>query len=267
MTLILTQLDKVILSKMLTLKMFGYYTLAGMAASAIGYLVAPCFTAIYPRFTQLVAADNRTELRACYHRGCQLVSVLILPTAVVISLFSREILFLWTRSQVAAEQASLVLSLLVIGGALNGLMNMPFALQLANGWTSLAVYGNAISVAVMVPIIILLTQHFGAPGAAIAGIILYGGYLLFALPITHRRLLPGETRRWYLEDVGYPLLAVAAIAGAGRWLIHGQMSVPVTGVVLIAVYAAALTAAALAASLVRAKIMDLANRLNVTYGA
>jgi O-antigen/teichoic acid export membrane protein len=267
LTLILTQLDKIILSKMLTLKMFGYYTLATMAASAIGYLVAPCFIAIYPRFTQLVATENWTELRAFYHQGCQLVSVLILPTAVVIALFSGEILFLWTRSQVAAEQASVILSLLVIGGALNGLMNMPFALQLANGWTSLAVYGNAIAVAVMVPIIILLTWHFGAPGAAIAGIILYGGYLLFTIPITYRRLLPGETRRWYLEDVGYPLLAAAVVAGVGRWLIHGQMSLAVTGMVLLSVYVAALTAAALSASLVRAKILGLAHRLKVTYGA
>ncbi len=251
---------------MLTLEMFGYYTLATMAASAIGYLVAPCFIAIYPRFTQLVATENWTELRAFYHRGCQLVSVLILPTAVVIALFSREILFLWTRSQVAAEQASVILSLLVIGGALNGLMNMPFALQLANGWTSLAVYGNAIAVAVMVPIIILLTWHFGGPGAAIAGIILYGGYLLFTIPITYRRLLPGETRRWYLEDVGYPLVAAAVVAGVGRWLIHGQMSLAVTGMVLFLVYVAALTAAALSASLVRAKILGLAHRLKVIYG-
>ena len=146
-------------------------------------------------------------------------------------------------------------------------MNMPFALQLANGWTSLAVYSNALSVVIMAPIIILLTQHFGAPGAAIAGIILYGGYLLFVIPITYRRLLQGETRRWYLEDVGYPLLAAAAIAGVGRWLIHGQMSGLVTGLVLLSVYVAALTAAALAASLVRAKIMGLAHRLKVAYGA
>ncbi len=74
-------------------------------------------------------------------------------------------------------------------------------------------------------------------------------------------MLPGETRRWYLEDVGYPLLAAAAIAGAGRWLIHGQMSGLVTGLVLLAVYLAALAGAALAASLVRANIMGLANRL------
>jgi hypothetical protein len=79
--------------------------------------------------------------------------------------------------------------------------------------------------------------------------------------------LPGETRRWYLEDVGYPLLAATVVAGVGRWFIHGQMSLVVTGMVLLSVYVAALTAAALSASLVRTKILGLAHRLKVTYGA
>lgn len=266
-TLILTQLDKIILSKMLTLEMFGYYTLATVAASAIGYMVAPCYTAIYPRLTQLVASKKPIELREVYHRGCQLVSVLILPTAAVIAIFSPEILLLWTRNQITVEHTSLILSLLIVASALNGLKSMPFALQLAYAWTSLTFYGNAIAVIVMVPIIILMTLHFGAVGAAIAGIILYGGFVVFLIPIAHRRLLPGEKWRWYLEDVSYPLLAALGLAGVGRWLIHGQMSLPVTGMVLLAVYVAALMGAALAASLVRTQIMGIAHRLKMTYGA
>ena len=178
--------------------------MASTAASVIGYIVSPCFNAIYPRLTQLVALDNQTDLKEIYHRGCQLVSVLILPTAIVISLFSHEILSLWTRNQTIAENTSLILSLLVIAGTLNGLIYLPYALQLANGWTSLTFYANAISVVIMVPIIILLTLHFGAVGAAVALIIFNSGYVLFAIPIMHRYLLPGEKWRWFREDVGYP---------------------------------------------------------------
>ncbi|MEJ2672821.1 MAG: oligosaccharide flippase family protein [Deltaproteobacteria bacterium] len=264
--LILTQLDKIILSKLLTLEMFGYYMLANVAASAISYLVSPCYTAIYPRLTQLVAAGNRNELREVYHRGCQLVSVLILPTAAVIAIFSPEILLLWTQSRISVEHTWLILSLLVVASALNGLKSLPYALQLANGWTSLTFYGNLIALIIMVPVIVLMTLHFEAVGAAIAGIILYGGFVLFLIPLAHRRLLPGEKWRWYLEDVGYPLLAALGLAGVGRWLIHGQMSLLVTGLFLLAVYVAALTGAALAASLVRTQIMGIAHRLKMTYG-
>jgi O-antigen/teichoic acid export membrane protein len=266
MALILSQLDKILLSRLLTLKMFGYYTLASTAASVIGYIVSPCFNAIYPRLTQLVALDNQTDLKEIYHRGCQLVSVLILPTAIVISLFSHEILSLWTRNQTIAENTSLILSLLVIAGTLNGLIYLPYALQLANGWTSLTFYANAISVVIMVPIIILLTLHFGAVGAAIALIIFNSGYVLFAIPIMHRYLLPGEKWRWFREDVGLPLLVALGLTGVGRWLVQGQMSMPVAVVVLLSIYITTLATTALAAPLVRSQILGLAHRFRVTYG-
>jgi O-antigen/teichoic acid export membrane protein len=266
MALILTQLDKIILSKMLPLKMFGYYTLAAVAASGIGYIVGPCFNAIYPRFTQLVALGNQTELKEFYHRGCQLVSVLILPAAIVMSLFSRELIFLWTQNQVTAENTSLILSLLVIGGALNGLMHLPYALQLANGWTTLAFYVNLVSVIVLAPVIIVLTLHFGAVGAAVAWIILNSGYVLFAVPFMHRYLLPGEKWRWIREDVGLPLIVALGLTGVGRWLVQGQMSMPVAVVVLLSIYIMALTTTALAAPLVRTEIMGIAHRFRVTYG-
>src|SRR5207248_455825 len=38
---ILTQLDKVILSRMLTLKMFGYYSLAATVASSVWIIIVP----------------------------------------------------------------------------------------------------------------------------------------------------------------------------------------------------------------------------------
>mgnify|MGYP001572637190 FL=1 len=53
----LTQLDKVILSKMLTLKTFGYYILAGVVGNGLsGVLITPMFNTIFPRFSALVAA-------------------------------------------------------------------------------------------------------------------------------------------------------------------------------------------------------------------
>ena len=58
----------------------------------------------------------------------------------------------------------LVLSLLAIGTCLNGLMVLPYALQLAYGWTRLALYINLVAVAVLAPLIYFLAIHFGAPG-------------------------------------------------------------------------------------------------------
>ena len=93
--IILTQLDKVILSKLLSLEMFGFYTLAGVASNIIPFmLVGPIFNALFPRFTSLGAMSDETALKLLYHQGSQLMAVLVLPVAAIVSsFFSFDILF------------------------------------------------------------------------------------------------------------------------------------------------------------------------------
>ncbi|CAN5829088.1 polysaccharide biosynthesis protein [soil metagenome] len=266
LAVILTQLDKILLSRLLTLEMFGYYTLAGVVAMSLLRLASPVFLALYPRFSELVARGEQLELRQLYHRSCQLLSVLILPAALVIALFSGEILLLWTQNASTVQHTALVLSLLVIGTALNGLMHLPYALQLAYGWTRLTLYSNAVAAVVLVPMIFFATSHYGAVGAAAVWVLLNSGYVLASLQIMHTRLLPGEKWRWYLEDVGLPLAATLTIALVGRWAFPAGMTmlgvffwVGVTGVL-------ALLAAALAAPQVRRTIIERVGRRSLQYG-
>ena len=226
LALILTQMDKVILSKMLTLKMFGYYTLAWTVATSIGGLFTAVFSSIYPRLTQLVSINDQDELKRLYHESCQFVSVLILPPAIVIALFSNELLqllFSWTQNPTTAENTHLLVSILICGTALNGLMYIPYALQLAFGWTRLSVFKNIIAVILLVPLIIYMTKQYGATGAASVWVLLNLGYVFFEIPIMHRRLLRKEKWRWYLQDVCLPLAVCVLVAGLGRIVINGPM--------------------------------------------
>lgn len=221
---ILTQLDKIILSKMLTLEMFGYYTLAGVVAMSLYRLIGPVFSATYPRFTQLVSLADQAGLKHLYHKSCQFMSVLILPVTVVVAMFSYEILLIWTQNPVMAEKSHLLVRILICGTALNGLMNVPYGLQLANGWTRLALFTNLIAVIMLAPMIIFMTRQYGALGGASVWIILNGGYVLISIHFMHRRLLPREKWRWYWQDVSLPLVASLSVAGLGRLFIGNQTS-------------------------------------------
>ena len=131
-SVIQTQLDKVILVKVLPLDAFGYYSLASRVAGGLSYLTSPISAAFFPRFSQLLLVNDRQELARLYHRSCQLMSVLVLPPAVVLTLFSYELLFLWTQDRSIAENSYLVLGLLTAGTAFNALASLPYALQLAS---------------------------------------------------------------------------------------------------------------------------------------
>jgi O-antigen/teichoic acid export membrane protein len=221
---ILTQLDKVILSNLLALDVFGYYTLAGVVAMSLYRLSSPVFSAIYPRFTQLVSVYDSDGLKRLYHASAQLLSVLILPATAVIAMFSEAILAIWTQNPTTAANAHQLVSILVCGTALNVLGHVPYALQLSNAWTKLALYGNSIAIMILVPMIVYMTDRYGAVGAASVWVILNAGYVLIAVPLVHQHLLPGQNRRWYCMDVGLPILASFGTAGLGRVLVAGPIS-------------------------------------------
>ena len=106
---ILTQLDKVLLSKMLTLTEFGYYTFAATVAAVVYRIIGPVFTAYYPRLTELVSKGDQSGLVSAYHQGCQLMAVAILPATLVLAFFSKEILELWARNPDVVAHSSLLI--------------------------------------------------------------------------------------------------------------------------------------------------------------
>ena len=255
LTTILTQLDKVILSKILTLSEFGYYAFAATVAAVLFRLIGPVFTAYYPRLTELATKNDQQGLVNTYHQGSQLMAVVILPATFVLVFFSKEILEVWTRNPDMVLNSSLLISLLTIGNALNGLMHLPYALQLAHGWTKLAFYQNVVAVIILAPAIYFATLRWGAAGAAMAWIVLNMGYILIGIHVMHRRLLNKEKWRWYFSDVLKPIGAVVALSVLARLTLEDGTSDWYAVIVLVATLGVT-TVAAIASS------SALSNRLS-----
>lgn len=207
----LTQLDKVILSRMLTLKMFGYYSIAATVASAVWMIIIPFNTAIFPHFVQIHEMKQSEELRTLFHRSSQILSVLLFPVCALLIVFSREILLLWMHDPFVVENCHLIVSLLVFGTMLNGIASIPGYSATAFGWPQLTTYTNIVQAIVIVPLIIGLVYRFQGVGAAMAWVVLNSTYVIFMVPIFFRRYLTEEQGMWYLRDVAAPALAAFLI--------------------------------------------------------
>lgn len=218
-SIILGQTDKVILSKLLSLEQFGYYILAFTMGSALILFAAPVSTALFPKLSELVAAENTEEIVRIYHKGCQLVSLFVFPAGILIAFFPREILMLWTHDPKIVENTHLLLSLVIVGYLLNAVVTLPYILQLAYGWTSLSFYKNIVAIIILIPLLFLLIPYLGAVGGAITCVILNAGYVLIEVPIMHRRLLREEKWKWYFTDIGCPLVISIVVIGMARWLL------------------------------------------------
>lgn len=207
LALLLTQVDKILLSKLLTLSEFGYYTLAATAAGALYVLIGPITQAFYPKFCELHARGDTVALADSYHKGAQLVSVIAGSAAIVLILFAETFLRLWTQDAELAGRVAVLLSLLTLGNLLNGLMWIPYQTQLAHGWTSLTVKVNIVAVAIIVPAILWAVPRYGAVGAAWVWVALNAGYVLIGVQFMYRRIMSAEKWFWYRQDVLMPLTA------------------------------------------------------------
>ena len=210
LVLLLTQVDKILLSRMLSLEAFGYYALASAVAAALQMLLGPITAAVYPRMVVLVSANDASPLVTLFHFAAQMITVALAPAALVLVFHAQGALFAWSGDAVLAARAAPVLSVLVLGTLLNGLLHVPYQLQLAHGWTGLAIKTNLVAVAVLVPAILWLVPIYGGIAAAWIWVALNAGYVVVSAPLMFRRLVPAEQRTWYVRDLAIPAGGVVA---------------------------------------------------------
>jgi len=210
-SLLLMQTDKVVLTQYLSAKEFSAYAIAGSCAAVLPTIAQPIFTAVFARFSQVVAdRDAVAEVRE-YHRAAQTLAVLVFPAAAMLALFSHEILLAFLAQRSVADDAAAAASLLAAGSVINAVMHVPYALMLAHGWTRLTLVTNIVAVSVLVPLLFWAASNFGMTGAAAVWCTLNVSYLIISIPLMHRRLLRTEAVRWYVWDTGVPF--VASLAG------------------------------------------------------
>lgn len=260
LALLLTQIDKVLLSKLLSLEDFGFYSLATAVATGLFVLTSPISQTFYPRFCALIAAGDKSHLAREYHAAAQLLSVLAGSAALVLILFAAPFLRAWTQNSEMANRVAPLLSLLVLGNLLNGLMWLPYQAQLAYGWTSLAVRINVVAVLLIVPALLWVTPRHGAEGAAWVWACLNAGYLLVGVHFMYNRILKTEKWSWYINDILKPLGAglVSISAFSAIWPVEHQSTfADLTKMVLATLVS--LACSALAANQVRIKLFQIAN--------
>lgn len=268
LTLLLGQVDKLLLSRMLTLENFGYFILAGTVAGFIDIVQSPVVWAIYPQMVALSAKDDTPELASVYHQGAQMVTILTAPIALLLCFFSAGILTLWSGDADLAVKTAPIAAVLVFGNFLQALMNMPYRLQTAHGWTSLTLKGSGIAVLVLIPAIFWFVPRYGAVGAAWIWVALNTGFFLISIHYMHLRLLPTEKWSWYFSDVLLPTAGSAAVVlialafqpksyhDRGSWVCF-----------LLATGVSSFAASAILASRIRIRLSNIrVNRLGVEWG-
>lgn len=206
----LTQLDKVLLSNVLLLKEYGYFSLVALMSTGIMTLTNPLVQTLLPRMTMLVAEDRIADMQALYLNATRFVCSLLFPLAGVIAFHAAELVFAWTGDAEAAQWSRLILPWYVIGSAIMAVTAFQFYLQYAYGQLRHHVWFSLVSAVISIPVVVYAALEHGVYGAALAWFGLRMVTFLIWPSMVHKRFAPSLHRPW-LQD----LLRITAMTGLG----------------------------------------------------
>ncbi|RYF60637.1 MAG: polysaccharide biosynthesis protein [Comamonadaceae bacterium] len=217
-SLVFTQLDKALLSRLVDLESFGHYMLAALLVSGLSVLTVPAFNVIYPKFTTLHARADEAGLAKFYSDTSRMFAAAVFSLALALALHVQAIVTLWTGQADVAQRAAPLVALLAVGSALNGLMYFPYALQLATGRPSIPFAINMSLLLLALPTIVWLAVHRGAMGGALSWALLGVVYVFVGTIVTGRRVAHFAGLAWLARDIAIPLLLALLPALAGAWI-------------------------------------------------
>jgi O-antigen/teichoic acid export membrane protein len=225
--ILVTQTDKLILSKVLPLAEYGYFTLAVLVAGGVMVISGPISAAIMPRMAALEARGDLETMIGIYRRSTQFVVVVAASASLTLALSAGALLFAWTGNRTLADHAAPTLVLYALGNGILAISAFPYYLQYARGNMRMHLVGSALFVLVLIPLLVWGARWHGGQGAGAAWLATNALYLSVWVPLTHRALQPGLNRRWFSRDVlaitGCVALVGVALSGLlsdhdVRWL-------------------------------------------------
>lgn len=195
-----TQTDKLVLSGVLSLENYGYFTLAILVANGIMVIGGPISSAVMPRMARLYAENKHDEMIKVYKQATQLVAIIAGSAAITLVVTAKPLLVAWTDDLHLAEQAAPILKLYAAGNLFLCIAAFSYYLQYAKGDLRYHLLGNAGLVVVLIPSVIFAATHFGGIGAGYVWLTMNILFLFVWVAYVHHKLEPGLHLEWILNN-------------------------------------------------------------------
>lgn len=210
-----TLLDKLILSALLPLHLFGLYSLAVTIAATIQRLAPPFTNACFPHFVKLIETGRAETVALAYRQASQAASAIFLAAGLALVVYAGPVAALVAGDAEAAAGLAVLLALLAAANTVNVEMALPFSLSFAHGNTAIALRINFALCVGYLTALALLVPRYGVDAAA--GLWLAANIaMLPALVLSvDRTILPGQAWAWFSGAILLPGCAAAAVLAAG----------------------------------------------------
>lgn len=231
--------DRVVIGMFLPLAMVGYYTVAFDIASKQWYISSSVSQTFFPVFSGQSVTDE-VALGRSYIHAAKALAVLATGAAMLLIVFSRELLTYWISLDMA-DHSAVPLMLLGLGILFSCYVTIPYTAIICGSTrpsVTAVIFGAAIVLHVGVSLWWL--RLWGILGVALAFVVAYAAVFLVSTWWVSRNLVRIPFSHLLTQCFAIPWIAAGA-CGAACWylvrpLIHNLLSVGVTFVLGYLVY-------------------------------
>lgn len=238
----LTSIDKVVVSKLLSVTEFGLYGFASATVGRANMVTAAIGQAALPAFASHFRAGDHDALLRQYRKLQDLVCFGTLPMFAAIA-FGALPAYRYLFNSSIASHLLVPTDVLVVGFYMAAVMYVPYIASVAVGKPEIMVRGNSIALLIQIPATVVLVIAYGIVGAAFSWVLYQVFAFLYVAPRISRQALRIEPITWYLHSFtafGLGLVVygatLALLALTGHWSL---VALTVTFVAASLIYGAA----------------------------
>lgn len=217
--ILITQVDKFILSGILSLSEYGYFSLAVLVASGVLIVSGPVSTVIMPRMTRLNAENKNTEVIQIYKKATRIISVIAGSATITIAFFPNLLLYAWTGDATVTDKTTNILQLYTIGNGMLVLSSFPYYLQYAKGNLRYHIIGNIVMATILIPTIIVISINYGSTGAGYTWLGVNILFLFLWVHFVHEKIAPNIHKDWFFRDIIYILVPMIIVSSCIKFFI------------------------------------------------
>jgi O-antigen/teichoic acid export membrane protein len=208
LAVIIVQMDRLLISKVLTLSDLGHYNLAYTLAAGIALVIAAVSSAVLPSLAEAHGAGESSALVARYMNAERILVFLASGAAFLMIAYGELLLRLWVNAG-AAIASYATLAVLALGFWFSAINANSYNVAVAAGRPGRFLQLNLWVIVPYSILLYLLMSWFGIVGAAGAWLTLNIVYSVSLVPFVHRQILQQSPMVW-LRTIVLPFAGIAA---------------------------------------------------------
>lgn len=188
-------MDRLIISKLLTLSELGIYTLIYTMATSISLLISSMSSVLVPMFAKLYSSNDMGYLNKVFDIANK--TIIYLTSLVLFPLvFYGDFLFsMWAPASIN-QYSNFTLAVLAIGFWISASINPTSNLAIATNHVKIVFIYSLVSGIIYIPVLYFSTKYYGMVGAAFSWLALNIFYLLSFTPIIQKLMFSTKFRVW-----------------------------------------------------------------------